>query len=162
MSALTFWWKPGCGGNTRQIRQLEQAGCVVTVHDLLSEAWTAERLRPFLQNHPVSKWFNTSAPAIKYGEIETETLDEAAAMALLLSNPLLIRRPLMALENGACTAGFDKAWLSSHNIHLEGPFAGEACPKHVHAAKAAAPDPEVKGAGCREENAHAACGCKDD
>jgi nitrogenase-associated protein len=130
MPAVSFWWKPGCAGNTRQIRQLEAAGCEVTVRDLLTEAWTAKRLQPFFEGQPVSKWFNTSAPAVKYGEIEIEKLDADAAMALLLANPLLIRRPLMAFEGGACTAGFDEAWLAKQGILLSGPGVGEGCPRH--------------------------------
>ena len=32
MSHVTFWWKPGCATNTRQIRLLEAAGCTVLTY----------------------------------------------------------------------------------------------------------------------------------
>ena len=54
----------------------------------------------------VYEWFNPAAPAIKNGEIFPETLDEASAMELLMSNPILIRRPLMVIGSEKL-CGFD-------------------------------------------------------
>ena len=58
----------------------------------------AERLRAFFGDLPVKHWFNTSAPAIKQGEVEPDKLNEQEALALMLDNPLLIRRPLMQVD----------------------------------------------------------------
>ncbi|WP_372398480.1 ArsC/Spx/MgsR family protein [Azospirillum sp. HJ39] len=95
MADVTFFEKPGCGGNARQKAMLEQAGHRVIVRDLLSEPWSVATLRPFFGDRPVADWFNRAAPAVKSGEVVPEALDEAAALAAMLAQPLLIRRPLM-------------------------------------------------------------------
>ncbi|MFC5356693.1 ArsC/Spx/MgsR family protein [Azospirillum himalayense] len=95
MADVIFFEKPGCAGNNRQKALLAEAGHTVHARDLLSEPWTADRLRPFFGDRPVAEWFNRSAPAVKSGEVDPDALDEAAALALMLKAPLLIRRPLM-------------------------------------------------------------------
>ena len=82
-------------------RLLRAARHTLDVRDLLSWPWTAESLLPFLAPLPVADWFNRAAPRIKSGEIVPEALDAEAALALLLAEPLLIRRPLMALGEAA-------------------------------------------------------------
>lgn len=115
MATVIFYEKPGCANNTRQKRLLTQAGHTVIAKNLLTETWQAEQLRPFFAELAVRDWFNYSAPAIKRGEIEPDTLNESQALALMLESPLLIRRPLMQVGN-ECKAGFDlekvQAWLS--------------------------------------------------
>jgi nitrogenase-associated protein len=63
---------------------------------------------------PVADWFNWSSPRVKSGEVQPESLDEAAAIALMLADPLLIRRPLMEAD-GRREAGFEpervRAWI---------------------------------------------------
>jgi nitrogenase-associated protein len=115
MATVIFYEKPNCVNNTRQKRLLMNAGHTVTAKNLLTEIWQAESLRPFFAELAVRDWFNYSAPAIKHGEVEPDTLNEQQALALMLENPLLIRRPLMQVGN-ECRAGFDAekvhAWLA--------------------------------------------------
>lgn len=107
MTTLDFFEKPGCGGNARQRAILEAAGHELHRYNLLTYPWTQESLMPFFEGMGVPAWFNPAAPQIKSGEIQPERLDEAAAMALLLQHPLLIRRPLLRRADGQCMAGFD-------------------------------------------------------
>ena len=107
---VTFYEKPGCSSNARQKRALQAAGCHVQAHDLLHEPWTAVRLRAFLAALPVAQWFNPAAPRVKSGEIDPNALTAHAALALLLAEPLLIRRPLIEVD-GWRTAGYDAAVL---------------------------------------------------
>lgn len=109
MTRLTFWEKPGCAGNARQRALLSEAGHEVQVRDLLSEAWTAGRLREFFDALPVAEWFNRAAPAIKRGEVVPAQLEAVTALELLLAEPLLIRRPLMEAADGSRMVGFDSA-----------------------------------------------------
>ena len=95
MAHVRFWEKPGCRGNARQRAALVAAGHVLEVHDLLTHPWTPGELRAFLGGRPVPEWFNPSAPRVKSGELDPSGLDEAAALALLVREPLLIRRPLL-------------------------------------------------------------------
>ncbi|PXW23994.1 thioredoxin domain-containing protein [Paraburkholderia caballeronis] len=108
MAHITFYEKPGCGGNAKQKALLIAAGHTLEVRDLLHWRWTPSALLAFLEPLPVSGWFNRAAPDVKCGRIVPESLTAGAALALLLAQPLLIRRPLM--EAGETRmAGFDTA-----------------------------------------------------
>jgi nitrogenase-associated protein len=106
MTDIVFYAKPGCLTNRRQQALLVRHGHRVTVRDLLSEPWSPERLYEFLKSRPVSEWFNPAAPAIKLGAVDPEGLDEAAALRLLVADPVLILRPLLETNHGRY-AGFD-------------------------------------------------------
>jgi len=95
MADIVFYAKPGCLTNQRQQALLRRLGHRVTVRDLLSEPWTPQRLYEFLKSLPVIEWFNPAAPAIKLGALDPAALDGAAALRLLVADPVLIRRPLM-------------------------------------------------------------------
>jgi nitrogenase-associated protein len=110
MTHLVFFEKPGCGGNARQRALLEAAGHTLERCNLLTAHWTPERLLDFLGPLPVAQWFNRAAPRVKCGEVVPEQLDIVAGLALLLAEPLLIRRPLMQrVDDGASLVGFDLA-----------------------------------------------------
>lgn len=108
MTHLVFFEKPGCGGNARQRAVLEAAGHTLVRRNLLTEPWTRERLLEFLAPLPVAQWFNRAAPRVKSGEIVPEQLDADAALALMLVEPLLIRRPLIQrTDDSTRLVGFD-------------------------------------------------------
>jgi nitrogenase-associated protein len=114
VATIIFYEKPGCGGNARQRRVLEAAGHTIVARNLLTEPWTAAALNDFFGETPVQSWFNTAAPAVKSGAIDPGTIDAASALALMLANPLLIKRPLLEVD-GVRQAGFDveriRAWI---------------------------------------------------
>ncbi|MDO9480723.1 MAG: ArsC/Spx/MgsR family protein [Hydrogenophaga sp.] len=110
MSHLVFFEKPGCGGNARQRAALQAAGHTLERRNLLTAHWTPEALLAFLAPLPVPDWFNRAAPRIKSGELVPEALQAEAALALLLAEPLLIRRPLMwNPADDSRMVGFDTA-----------------------------------------------------
>lgn len=133
MVTIVFYEKPGCASNTRQKRVLAAAGHTVLVRSVLTEAWNAQRLREFFGTLPVAEWFNPSAPRVKSGEVRPEVLDEAAALGLMLADPLLIRRPLMDVD-GQCRAGFDpeavERWIG---------LAGQSAPASIEACNKGEP-----------------------
>ncbi|EIZ79693.1 hypothetical protein WSK_1773 [Novosphingobium sp. Rr 2-17] len=124
---VRFYEKPGCVTNKRQKALLIAAGHAVEARDLLAEPWTAGRLMAFFGALPPHQWFNRAAPAIKSGEVDPDGLDHATAMALLLADPLLIRRPLIEAGDWRCT-GFDLAALDQAiglpSVAPEGPLEG--------------------------------------
>ena len=130
MASVTFYEKPGCSNNTRQKKLLTAAGHQVVAKNILTETWQPERLRAFFGALPVSDWFNYSAPAIKHGEIEPDKLTEQEALALMLENPLLIRRPLMQAGD-SLMAGFDQQavdnWIGLTEIGATSDL--ESCPR---------------------------------
>lgn len=106
MATIVFFEKPGCSTNARQKQRLERSGHTVVARSLLTEPWTAQRLRNFLGALPVSDWFNPTAPRVTSGEIDPRRTDPDTALALLLAEPLLIRRPLLEID-GLRLVGFD-------------------------------------------------------
>jgi hypothetical protein len=112
VATITFYQKPGCRTNARQKQMLEAAGHAVTARSLLTEPWTAERLRGFFGSTPVTSWFNPAAPRIKSGEIDPAGFDASAALAVMLADPLLIRRPLVEADEQRC-AGFNREPVTS-------------------------------------------------
>jgi nitrogenase-associated protein len=119
MATVTFFEKTGCVGNARQKALLLASGHRVEARDLRHTAWTNSQLLDFLAGLPVARWFNRSAPAVKSGEIVPEELDEPTALALMLDNPLLIRRPLMQVGKER-RVGFDArdvdAWIGLRDM----------------------------------------------
>jgi nitrogenase-associated protein len=130
MATVYFYEKAGCINNTRQKKLLAAAGHQVVAKNLLTEAWQPERLRSFFGDLAVRDWFNYSAPVIKHGEIEPDKLTEQEALALMLENPLLIRRPLMQVGDGLM-AGFDQQavdnWIGLTEIEATSDL--ESCPR---------------------------------
>lgn len=142
MAIVHFWEKPGCAGNARQKEILRRAGHSLVVHDLLNHPWTAEELGLFLAELPVPEWFNRMSPRVKSGEVDPDALSPGEAMPLLLADPVLIRRPLMA-SGGRREVGFVlnvvAEWVGLEPIEpgascgtLEGcgATAGARCPAH--------------------------------
>ena len=103
---LVFYEKPGCLSNARQKARLVALGHCLEVRNLLVEAWTVQRLRPFFGARPVADWFNRSAPRVRKGEILPDALSETEALDLMVADPLLIRRPLIE-TGGFCDCGFE-------------------------------------------------------
>lgn len=153
MATITFYEKSGCSGNARQKALLEAAGHTVLARDLRDVAWTRSQLRDFLYALPVTEWFNRNAPAVKSGEIAPESLDEEAALDLLLKHPLLIRRPLLE-ANGERMAGFDVAAVDAW-IGLNGVAADE----DMEACRHGTDGHRCQGHSDGEESHGAGCGC---
>ncbi len=101
MATIVFYEKPGCGNNTKQKVWLAASGHTVLPKNLLIEM-------------PVEKWFNPAAPSVKSGEIDPTAYTADEALAMMVEQPLLIRRPLMDIE-GDLRAGFEAravdAWI---------------------------------------------------
>lgn len=112
MSKVVFYEKPGCGGNARQKALLIASGHELDVRNLLAETWTAAKLRPFFADKPLLDWFNASSPRVKSGEIRPSELTRQDALAMMVEDPLLIRRPLMQVGERR-ESGFDHARIDS-------------------------------------------------
>jgi nitrogenase-associated protein len=140
MAHIVFFEKPGCSGNAKQRALLEAAGHTLARYSLLDEPWTRESLLAFLQPLPVAQWFNRAAPRVKSGEVVPEALSADAALALLLAEHLLIRRPLMQRPDGARMVGFDTTEVEAF-VGLQAPT---GTPASMEGCAAVSPK-----AGCR-------------
>ena len=132
MADLDIYAKPGCINNRKQQEILRQLGHDLRTYDLLTTPWTPERLRPFFATKPVAEWFNYTAPRVKSGEVNPSALDEAAALAAMVADPLLIRRPLIKCAVGQCSGFDDNPVLQALGVY-DTPAGIETCPK-AHAA----------------------------
>jgi len=131
VATVTFYEKPGCGTNARQKQALAAAGHTLVVKSLLAEPWTAARLRGFFGDAPVAAWFNPAAPHVKSGAVDPAAVGADAAIAMMLAEPLLIRRPLVEADGLRC-AGFDREPVLSL-LGLPEPGALEGCSRpHAH------------------------------
>ncbi len=129
MAQVTFYEKPGCVNNTRQKALLLAAGHTVEARNLLTEPWTAARLREFFGTRPVAEWFNRSAPAVSAGRVVPEQMDETQALALMVRDPLLIRRPLIEVE-GQRSVGFEaQDIMVLLGLDVNTAQADESCPR---------------------------------
>lgn len=136
MAQILFFEKPGCGGNAKQRAWLEAAGHALTRRNLLTAYWTRESLLGFLAPLPVAQWFNRAAPRVRSGEVVPERLDAESALALLLAEPLLIRRPLMQrLDDGTRLVGFDTVEVD----RFVGLHTAAAAPASLEGCAAASP-----------------------
>ena len=130
MAKVIFYEKPGCINNTQQKKILRDAGHDLEVRDLLKQSWTAEKLRPFFGDLLVVDWFNHTAPAVKSGSVNPESVTEQEAIRLMIEMPLLIRRPLMQVSE-ECRAGFDiqevNDWIGLQNFKKDIDL--ETCPR---------------------------------
>lgn len=114
MAKVIFYEKPGCKNNTKQKTLLTAAGHDLEAYDIRTSGWTPERLRAFFGNRPISEWFNPAAPQVKSGEVNPANISADKALAMMIQDPLLIRRPLIQVGN-RYEVGFDvekiNAWI---------------------------------------------------
>jgi nitrogenase-associated protein len=108
MARIRFFTKLGCMTSARQVDLLQQSGHDVEVCDLLTHPWTAEELTAYFDGMPVAAWFNEKSPRVKSGEIIPAAYDRSGALAIMMADRLLIRRPLMETD-GRRMCGFDLA-----------------------------------------------------
>ncbi len=107
---ILFYGKPGCLTNRKQIASLRSSGYEPAVVDMLEHPWQPEELALFFADLPVAQWFNLAAPAVKAGSIDPSAYERGEALARLVREPILIRRPL--LQRGERRmAGFDPSRL---------------------------------------------------
>jgi nitrogenase-associated protein len=138
MARVIFYEKPGCAGNARQKSLLIGSGHDVETHNLLTTPWVAATLRPFFGDKPIADWFNASSPRVKNGEVRPAELKPEVAIAMMIDDPLLIRRPLLQVGERR-ESGFDQAlveqWITLKPTTQP---VTDKCPKEGDAAHAAA------------------------
>lgn len=119
MAQVIFYEKPGCINNTKQKKLLVGAGHEVISKNILETHWDKDRLVRYFEDKPVAQWFNTTAPRIKSKEINPESFNREQALALMVEEPILIKRPLIRVGNRRIQ-GFDKVvidkWIGLKSI----------------------------------------------
>ena len=128
MAEITFYEKSGCLGNHEQKTFLRKQGVKLQVRNLLTSFWTAETLRPFFRDEPVSEWFHLSSPRIKSGELDISSFSESDALDAMLADPILIRRPLLVYGELRQSGFVDGPVLEALGIRLKPEQDMQSCP----------------------------------
>jgi len=103
---VVFYEKKGCGGNARQKELLKNEGVEFEVKDILNVVWTKELLKSFFDGLSVENIFNMSALKIKNNALDITVLTKEEAIELMIKEPILIKRPLLEI-NQEKVCGFD-------------------------------------------------------
>ncbi len=122
MAEVIFYGMAGCPANARQRQQLTAAGHTLVERDVATADLTAADLRAFFGDKEIDAWFNRRAAAVKSGALTPDTLDEPTALAAMLADRDLIRRPLIQVGDRR-EAGFDPTTLHG----WIGLTSGESC-----------------------------------
>jgi nitrogenase-associated protein len=113
MAEILFYEKPGCINGEKQKTILEKAGNSVKCINILTFAWSASALLPFVAGREPIEIMNYTAPAIKNGEIKPDQLNFNEALSLMINNPILIKRPLIHVD-GHNIQGFTSTALKPY------------------------------------------------
>ena len=98
MARIQFFEKPQCINGEKQKRILTEAGHDLECINILTHLWSAEELSPFIKGKEPKDFMNHTAPAVKKGEIVPEELDYETAVAMMVAEPILIKRPLIRVD----------------------------------------------------------------
>lgn len=127
MTFIQFFEKPGCINGEKQKNILSEAGNVLECINILEHTWSREELAPFIAAKEPSLIMNHTAPAIKKGEIVPENLQYDEAVALMIANPILIKRPLIKVD-GMSIQGFTDERLTPYLGSWDGKDDVVTCP----------------------------------
>ena len=101
---------PKCTTCKKAKKWLEEQGVSYTARHIAEQAPTAEELRSWWQASglPLKRFFNTCG--VKYRELNLATklgeMSEEEQLALLASDGMLVKRPLLVTEEGNVVPGF--------------------------------------------------------
>lgn len=99
MANIVFFEKPGCINNEKQKKVLMDAGHTLECKNILQHPWSKEELLRFVSGKEPTAMMNHTAPDIKSGKIIPEKLEFLEALDLMLATPLLIKRPLISVDD---------------------------------------------------------------
>lgn len=127
MAEIIFFEKPGCINNEKQKKILRQAGNSLQCEDILAYEWTMVKLLPFLEGKEPYSIINAAAPAVKRGELIPAQLSFSQAIGLMLKDPLLIKRPLIKVDD-LYIQGFEDVLLKPYLGNWDGQEDVITCP----------------------------------
>ncbi len=109
MTPILFIHYPKCSTCQKAKKWLEEQGVAFETRHIVEQNPTVDELTQWIaaSGQPVKKFFNTSG--LKYKELALKdklpTMSEAEQIALLATDGMLVKRPLL-IGNGVVLAGF--------------------------------------------------------
>ncbi len=117
--SVIFYEKPGCAGNKKQKELLIANGVEFEVKSMLSTKWDSATLNSFFVGLEKNQIVNQFAPQVKSGEIDIDKYSKDELVELMIKEPILIKRPLIQVDD-IKICGFDIPKLNSAlNLHLD-------------------------------------------
>lgn len=114
---IQFIEYPKCSTCRKAKSWMENQHCEFDVRHIVEQAPTAQELRQWRQSSglPLKKFFNTSG--IKYRELglsmRLKEMSEDEQLALLASDGMLVKRPLLVTSSGKVIPGFKTEYWES-------------------------------------------------
>lgn len=109
MSKLTVYQYPKCGTCRAAVKSLQAKGNEVELKHIVEATPTAEELKQIFTNSglELKKFFNTSGDVYKTLGLKDKlgAMSEAEQLALLASNGMLIKRPIVT-DGSKVTVGY--------------------------------------------------------
>jgi arsenate reductase (glutaredoxin) len=127
MAEILFFEKPGCINNEKQKKILRSAGHTLHCRDILKHPWDTEKLLPFVEGKKAEQMINTTAPVVKNGSLDPSKLSFTQAIALMIEDPILIKRPLIEVD-GLHIQGFESILLKPYLGNWDGSEDVLTCP----------------------------------
>ena len=127
MADIEFYEKPGCINGEKQKNILKAAGHTLHLKDILNFPWDKVALLPFVEGKTPVEMMNFTAPAVKKGAVVPAVLSFAEAIALMVDNPILIKRPLIRVD-GLYIQGFTDPQLEPYLGEWDGSEDVVTCP----------------------------------
>lgn len=108
---VTLYGIPNCDTVKKARRWLDAAGVAYHFHDLRKDGLEADRLQRWIDELGWEKLLNKSGTTFRrLAEEERQGLDAAAAKALMLAGPAMIRRPVVEADAGVSVGFSPEDW----------------------------------------------------
>ena len=109
---MVFLWYPKCSTCQKAKNWLDERGVAYTARDIKGENPSQEELRAWYEagGLPLKRFFNTSGLQYRALELKDKlpTMSEEEQLALLATDGMLVKRPILVTDKGVCT-GFKAA-----------------------------------------------------
>lgn len=96
----TIWHNPKCGTSRKTLALLEEAGVDVTVVEYLKEPPTADKLEQLYRDAGITPQAGLRMRGTDAAERGLPEADDAAVLAAMAAEPILIERPLVETDKG--------------------------------------------------------------
>lgn len=111
---ITFIEYPKCSTCRNAHKWLEQKGVTFLDRNILKETPAKEELKCYLEQsgYPIKKFFNTSGNLYKEFQLKDklETMSEEEKLTLLSDHGMLIKRPLLIMEDKILVGFKESEW----------------------------------------------------
>ncbi|SMC09827.1 arsenate reductase family protein [Nitratiruptor tergarcus] len=97
-----------CGSVKKALKFLEECGVAYEFIDFKKSPVGCDKIEEWLKHVPMDKLFNTRGTKYRQLGLKNLNLDEEGKKEWLCKENLLIKRPVIELENGDVVVGFDE------------------------------------------------------